>query len=269
MQTITHTPAGQTASLAGKRVALARGAGEAHTPAEALHALGAELVFYPVLERLPPADLSALDQALDQALAGHYTWLLLPSASAVLALAERLDPRQIAPAHLTQALRLALFGTTTRLAAQAALGIALDTLPDAASHAELARWMQPQPDERVLLLQAAGARSDWAHLLAPAPVVSVAAYRAQMGQGGDALPALLWAGAVDAVVFTSEANVRYFARRLAAEGGSLAMLDHVCVACLEPPTAQAAQALGLRVQVVPAEHSPLALALALARCLAE
>ena len=84
-----------------------------------------------------------------------------------------------------------------------------------------------------------------------------------------ALPGLLWAGVVDAVVFTSEANVRYFARRLAAEGGSLAMLDHVCVACLEPPTAQAAQALGLRVQVVPAEHSPHALALALARCLAE
>lgn len=267
MQTETRSDTHTEVSLAGKRVALARGAEEAHTPAEALHALGAELVFYPVLERLPPADLSALDQALDQALAGHYTWLLLPSASAVLALAERLDLRQIAPARLTQALRLALFGTTTHLAAQAALGVA--PLPDAASHVELARWMQPQPDERVLLLQAAGARSDWAHLLAPAPVVSVAAYRAQMGQGGDALPALLWAGVVDAVVFTSEANVRYFARRLAAEGGSLAMLDHVCVACLEPPTAQAAQALGLRVQVVPAEHSPHALALALARCLAE
>ncbi|RIK55670.1 MAG: hypothetical protein DCC57_05130, partial [Chloroflexi bacterium] len=75
MQTETRSDTHTEVSLAGKRVALARGAGEAHTPAEALHALGAELVFYPVLERLPPADLSALDQALDQALAGHYTWL--------------------------------------------------------------------------------------------------------------------------------------------------------------------------------------------------
>ncbi|MCC6165868.1 MAG: uroporphyrinogen-III synthase, partial [Caldilineaceae bacterium] len=125
MQTPTHTQAGQTASLAGMRVALAWGADEAHTPAAELQDLGAEVVYYPCLERLPPADLTALDQALDQALAGVYTWLLLPSASAVLTLSERCDQRQIAPARLTQAVRLALFGATTRLAAQTALGVDL------------------------------------------------------------------------------------------------------------------------------------------------
>lgn len=269
MQTKTQSDTQTKPSLAGKRVALAWGADEAHTPAAELQALGAEVVYYPCLERLPPADLAALDQALDQTLAGVYTWLLLPSASAVLALSERCDRRQIAPAQLTQAVRLALFGATTRLAAQTALGVDLQALPDADDHAEMVRQMQPQPDTRVLLLEAAGARSDWATLLAPARVTSVAAYRAQMGQGGAALPALLWAGTVDAIVFTSEANVRYFAKRLAAEGGSLAMLDQVCVACLEPQTAQMAQALGLRVQLVPHQHSPLALAQALAVCLAE
>jgi uroporphyrinogen-III synthase len=48
------------------------------------------------------------------------------------------------------------------------------------------------------------------------------------------------------------------------EGGALDMLDHVCVACIEPLTAAAARALGLRVSVVPRTHTAAALAAALA-----
>jgi uroporphyrinogen-III synthase len=270
MQTQTQSDTQTAPSLAGRRVALARAVDEAHTPAAGLQALGAEVVFYPCLERLPPANLAEFDQAIQQAADGGYDWLLLPSASAVLALSERLEQLQLKPAHMTENLQIALYGATTRLAAQALLDVDVTQLPDAASHAELVRSLPLQPGARVLLLLAAHQRSDWGVLLAArgAQVTSQAAYRASMGHGGDELPALLWAGAVDAIAFTSEANVRYFAKRLQYEGGTLAMLDHVVVACIEPQTAAAAQALGLRVGVVPQEHTPEALAAGLAAYLA-
>jgi uroporphyrinogen-III synthase len=85
-----------------------------------------------------------------------------------------------------------------------------------------------------------------------------------MGQGGDEVPAMLWSGNIDAIAFNSETNVRYFAKRLQVEGGTLSMLDDVCIACIEPQTAAAARALGLRVHVVPRIHTPEALASALA-----
>jgi uroporphyrinogen-III synthase len=44
----------------------------------------------------------------------------------------------------------------------------------------------------------------------------------------------------------------------------LAMLDDVCVACIEPATAVAAANYGLHVDVVPQEHTPQGLAMALA-----
>lgn len=271
MQTKTLSGIQGQATLVGRRVALARAADEAHTPSAALQALGAEVVYYPCLERLPPDNLAAFDQAIDHVLAGDYAWLLLPSASAVIALAERLDQRKVTPAQLKEKVRLALYGATARLAAQTLLNVEGAARPNPAAHAEMVQSLALGSGQRVLLLQAAGARSDWATLLAAAgaEVTGIAAYRASMGHGGDELPALLWAGAVDALAFTSEANVRYFAKRLQYEGGTLAMLDHVAVACIEPQTAAAAQALGLRVAVVPKDHTPEALAADLAAYLAQ
>ena len=49
--------------------------------------------------------------------------------------------------------------------------------------------------------------------------------------------------------------VRYFARRLRAEGGTLGMLDNVVVACIGPLTAAAARDLDIHVDLVPDSHS--------------
>jgi uroporphyrinogen-III synthase len=146
------------------------------------------------------------------------------------------------------------------------LGVDVATVPETSSHRDLVHSLHLSKTSRVLLPLAAGYRADWADLLTTqgAQVTTVAAYRAHMGQGGDALPAMLWSGEVDAVAFNSENNVRYFAKRLQYEGGTLAMLDDVCVACIEPQTAAVARGLGLRVAVVPGEHTPEALATDLA-----
>lgn len=251
--------------LAGHRIALARAAEEAHTPAQPLSALGAEIVYYPCLELLPPDNLADLDRELKRLASGRYDWLLLTTASAVIALAERLAHLKLAERALKN-VKVALYGANTRLAAEDLLHVDLSRIPEVASHAELIDTLQIAPDSNVLLPIPAGHRSDWAVLLQSrgARVTPVVAYRAHMGQGGDELPALLWSGEVDAVAFTSENNVRYFAKRLQYEGGTLAMLDDVCIACIEPQTAAAARALGLQVHVVPDEHTPKGLAAELA-----
>lgn len=268
MQTDTYPTFVQTASLAGRRVALARTPEEAQPLAAELRALGAELVFYPCLEMLPPDNLADFDETLGRLAKGDFDWLLLTTASAVISLADRLAHLQINLDNLP-GVQVALYGANTRLAAQDLLALE-DSRPNADSHANWVKALAIGDGSRVLLPLPAGSRADWPNLLRRqgATVTTVAAYRACMSHSGDELPALLWSGEVNAIVFNSENNVRYFARRLHYEGGTLAMLDDVCVVCIEPQTAALAQTLGLKVQAVPAQPNAAALAAALADCLA-
>jgi uroporphyrinogen-III synthase len=49
--------------------------------------------------------------------------------------------------------------------------------------------------------------------------------------------------------------VRYFVKRLDYEGGTLAMLDDLTVACIGPLTAAAAKEYGLHVDILPQKHT--------------
>ncbi|MGC8779495.1 MAG: uroporphyrinogen-III synthase, partial [Anaerolineae bacterium] len=73
------------------------------------------------------------------------------------------------------------------------------------------------------------------------------------------LPALLAGRQVDAITFTSPSTVRNLFARLAAEGGDVAHLAGICVACLGPVTADAARNHGLTVHVLPQAHTVPAL----------
>lgn len=86
-------------------------------------------------------------------------------------------------------------------------------------------------------------------------VTTVTAYRTVMGQGGVDLPTLLRRHEADAVLFTSPSTVDNLALRLAAEGGEWSSLQGVCIGCIGPVTAQAAEERGLRVHVRPDEHT--------------
>ena len=66
---------------------------------------------------------------------------------------------------------------------------------------------------------------------------------------------LLWEGKIDCVTFTFPTAVRYFVKRLDYEGGTLSMLDDVCVACIGPLTAEAARESNIHVDLgAPAAH---------------
>lgn len=257
-------PAPTAAALAGQRVALARSAEEFNSPAPRLRELGAEVVYYPCLEILPPDNLAELDRSLHDCCAGNFDWLLFTTASSVIAVAERIQANQIEPRKF-KSVRIAAYGSNAHAAVRDLLHFE-ELVPETHSHQEMVSAMRLTPGMRVLLPLPAGARVDWVSLLSAykAQVVPVVAYRAVMGQGGHELPAMLWSGDVDAIAFTSENNVRYFAQRLKYEGGSLAMLDGVAVACIDPQTAAAARGLGLRVAIVPQTHTAAALAEAIA-----
>jgi uroporphyrinogen-III synthase len=137
---------------------------------------------------------------------------LLPTASAVIVLAEAMNQLNISPRQI-QKVRIAAYGANTRAAVQELLHLNVNHTPEAGSHLELVRAMRITPGARVLLPLAAGLRADWLNLLQGmgAQVTAVTAYRAIMCKDGDEVPAILWSGHIDAIAFNSETNVRYFA----------------------------------------------------------
>jgi uroporphyrinogen III methyltransferase/synthase len=121
----------------------------------------------------------------------------------------------------------------------------------------LVELIKPVLPARVLLLQAEKARPLLREKLAEAgaTITALATYRTVQGEGGVHLSTLLKQQQVDAITFTSASTVENCIRRLQAEGADLALLTHVCLACIGPVTAQAMQAVGLVVGVMPTEHT--------------
>jgi uroporphyrinogen-III synthase len=121
----------------------------------------------------------------------------------------------------------------------------------------VAEAMKLKPGERVLLPQSATTRMGLAKCLrnTGAEVTAINAYRTVIGKGGDPVPVMLWEGKIDCLVFTFPTAVRYFVKRLDYEGGTLAMLDDITIACIGPLTATAAKEFGLHVDVMPQQHT--------------
>jgi len=71
------------------RVVITRSASKADGMAVRLRELGAEPIIYPTIAYAPPEDAASLDATLARLAAGDYDWLILTSAQAVKAVAER------------------------------------------------------------------------------------------------------------------------------------------------------------------------------------
>ena len=257
--------------LHGRRVAIVRAIQEPYSLAPAIQSLGAQVVVYPSVEIILVEDALRVAGLTPDAPFTPFDWLLLPTMDAVLALAQAQHASLLPAASLSQA-RLAVFGALAQQAAAELLGVTPSAAGDDAPE-DLLRVMRlaAAPGPRVLLVQSAAAKRDWRARLqaAGASVTVLPLYRARLPQGGDPLPVELWSGTVDAILFGGETDVRYFAARLKHDGGVLAMLDHVCIACLDRATARAARSLGLRPAVIADQATPAALAGAVAAYLAK
>lgn len=257
-------------SLAGKRIVVTRAVHQADELDDLLRSRGAEPLPYPCIAIAPPEDTGPLDAALHAAAGGAFDWLVLTSSNTVAALAERLAALGLDPAAL-RSVAVAAVGTATARAAARDLGLTAALTPAAfVAEALAAALIERGPaGGRVLLCQADLARPALADALRAADgfnrraVTTVVAYRTVIGSGGIRLADHLTAGAVDAITFTSPSTVHNLARRLEAEGGRLADLAGVRIACLGPVTANAAQQIGLPIHVQPTEHTIPALVEAL------
>jgi uroporphyrinogen-III synthase len=218
--------------------------------------LEAAILYYPLEECLPPESFDELDNALRQWQSGKVAWLLMPSPFAVDAVADRLDVLTLKRDTRVKS-NFAFFGALTQLAAKQRLPIGETDLAISTSHADLVLAMQLNDESNVAIALAEHSRTDWPHRFAAvgAKASVVPAYRLRLAHGGDDLPGALWGGLVDAIIFLTEESVRHFSTRLKAEGGTLDMLKHVVVCCLDAPTVAAARAFGLHIHVSPSDQT--------------
>ena len=232
-----------TGSLRGRRVLNTRAVHQAAELDALLSARGALPLAYPCIRIEPPQDCSALDEALREAVAGGFDWLLLTSVNAVYAITSRLAALGLGA--LPADLHVAAIGSGTAQAAERQLRLLAGLVPDDARAEALLAAFPQQRGLRVLLPQAELARPLLARELAErACLVSPVAYRTLVGSGGVDLRTLLAAGRVDVVALTSPSTARNLAARLAPDEVSLRALAAVPVACIGPLTAEAAVQLG-------------------------
>lgn len=248
------TRAGEPRPLAGVRVLVTRRGDRASGFADLLRAEGAVPIEVPVLAIRPAADV-ALDAALD-ALAGA-RWVLFTSASGVDVLARHARTR--ARTALPPGARLAAVGPATAAAIRRE-GWAGAFEPSTSNGAALGRELPALPGERIVALQAKGARGDVRdELEARGLTVEVHRIYETEPPSDRARASLEFArlGDVDCVTFTSGSTVEYLleALRRMGDGAERALFETASVACIGPVTAERARELGLRPAIVAGEQT--------------
>lgn len=244
-------------ALAGRVVIVTRAEHQAAALEELLQAEGATVYRYPCLAIAPPDNLGPLDDALRAAVSGQFDWLAFTSTNAVDAVAQRLAALGM-PSGALAGMRIAAVGPSTARAAEEALGLRVEMVPESGYSAlEMVEAFPDITGARILLPLSALDNNEMIRALMRrgATVTGVTAYQPGMSRGGADLPALLTNGAVDAITLTSGSTANNLVRRLQSEGGNAQALQGVCLACIGPSAAQALEALGLRATVVASEHT--------------
>ena len=204
--------------LTGRRVLVTRAAHQAGKFSKGLRALGAEPVEVPVLEIRPPESFELLDAAIREM--NSYNWLILTSANAVQALAERasflgMSLRDLVPPPV------AAIGKATAEAAHK-IGLNVSLIPESYVAESLVEDLLANrvSGQRILLARAAIARDVIPDALrAEGAIVDVVdAYRNVMPAAAPAnLRAALEQG-IDAATFTSSSSVTHLAEAAKAAG---------------------------------------------------
>lgn len=238
----------QSRPLAGQRVLVTRPQEQAADLIERLRDLGAEPVPCATIRVEGPADYGPLDEAI--AVVDRYDWVIFTSVNGVRFFGERLAALGCEPARLN-AVRLAAIGPATARTL-AGLGLRVEFVPGRYVAEAIVEEIGDVAGQRILLPRADIARKALAEGLRDkgAQVDEVTAYRTV------AADASLPAGKIDIATFTSPSTVRNFVALVEAAGQDpAAYLAPARVACIGPITAQAAEAEGIRVDVVAEEHT--------------
>ncbi|HEU0298906.1 MAG TPA: uroporphyrinogen-III synthase, partial [Longimicrobium sp.] len=237
--------------LSGRRIVVTRARAQASDFAAALEALGAEVVQFPTIRIVPPADEEPLRRAAAQA--RSFDWIVFTSVNGVerfwYALAEQgCDARSLCGVKVC-AIGPATAGELERR------GIRPDAVPGefvAEAAVETLLRAGVGAGSRVLLPRADIARTVLPERLREqgADVVEVAAYSTEQdGAGAERVRGMLERGEVDLVTFTASSTARNFVELVGTEVGRAA------VASIGPITTRTARELGMRVDVEAEEYT--------------
>jgi uroporphyrinogen III methyltransferase/synthase len=224
---------------------------QAHTLAEPLEALGAEVLAFPVLETVDPDDWAPLDAAI--ANLTDYDWVVLTSTNGVDRFLKRFRAVKGSRDAILGAKFAAVGSATAEKLAKHGLPPAL--VPDdfrAEGLVEAFRDLRAGPGCRVLIPRAEDGREILPDELRAmgCEVDVVCVYRTQLAEADPGVVERLRAGSVDVVTFTSGAIARGFVS--AIEGAGLdarTTLAGLAVASIGPVTSSAIREMGLAVDI--------------------
>ncbi len=237
--------------LSGRRIVVTRARAQASDFASALEALGAEVVQFPTIRIVPPADEAPLMRAAAQA--GSYDWIVFTSVNGVERFWYALW-QQKCDARALGGVRVCAIGPATAAELERR-GIVPDVVPDEFVAEAAVQALDAADDlrgKRILLPRADIARAVLPEQLRArgAEVVDVAAYTTvQDGADAERVRRLLARGEVDLVTFTASSTVRNFVDLVGADVGRAA------VASIGPITSGTARELGLAVELEAAEYT--------------
>ena len=219
-------------ALAGRRVVVTRAGDQAAALADLLAEHGAVPIVVPLIEIVPePAGVAELAELRP----ADFDWLVVTSPNGAAAYAR---------VHSTAPLKVAAIGVTTA-ATLAAVGIGVTLVPSRQSAAGLLAELSPRPG-RVLVVQAVDAEPTLVDGLKElgAVVTATAPYRSRPipSEGQSTAPT------GDAVVFASGSAARAWV-------SAFGTVTQPFVVAIGPRTRAAAEAVGLKVGLVAADHS--------------
>ncbi len=233
--------------IEGKRIVVTRTPEQAAELTDQLARLGALPIQMPMIRIAPLPDLAQLDQAIQQL--PTYNWLIFTSANTVSIFWERwLALKQ----QYWGVTKVAAVGVATS-AVLRQRGITPDFVPDVFVAEAIVSGLGDLEGAKILLPQAEIARAELATLLTAsgAAVDAIPVYQTLPAVLEPAAVAALQQG-VDVITFTSGSTVRNFIKALHSDP---TLLQQAKIACIGPVTAQTAQELGLRVDIIAEEYS--------------
>lgn len=245
--------------LAGKRIVLTRPREQAQAMAEMLRRHEATPILFPTIEIVPTKDMTNVDRAID-ALA-EFHWLVFTSVNGVTVFGDRCEERTGCPTILGRA-RIAAIGPATA-GELTRRGATPQFVPDEYIADSIPEGMGDVRGMSILLPRAARARKALTKQLERrgAIVFDLPVYDTRApAVDADGLAEI--ENGVDAVTFTSSSTVEHFAELTGKRCTPL--LERSTVACIGPITADTAERLGIRVDVVAREYTTMGLLEALA-----
>jgi uroporphyrinogen III methyltransferase/synthase len=247
--------------LFGRSVIVTRASDQAPELVGRLLATGAEVIEAPAIRVVPPSSWDEVDAAI--ARVGRYRWLVLTSVNAAEAFFDRLLARG-ADARALGGVRVCAIGDKTAAAIRRH-GVIPDRVADESTGEGVVAALSGEDlsGAAILLPRAKVAREVIVDSLASrgAKVDVVTVYETQpVGVVPDPAREALRRKDRAFVTFTSPSTVAGF---LEALGADSALMGDAVVACLGPPTAEAARRRGLVVAIQPARQTMAALVEAL------